>query len=49
VQEKDEKPKRSRKPVAAPAAKAVKAEPIAEKSVNPLPKKKLKPLHLAKA
>jgi len=39
VQEKDEKPKRSRKPVAAPAAKAVKAEPIAEKKRKPIAKK----------
>ena len=39
MQEKDEKPKRSRKPVAAPAAKAVKAEPIAEKKRKPIAKK----------
>jgi transcription termination factor Rho len=39
VQEKDEKPKRSRKPIAAPATKAPKAEPAAEKKRKPIAKK----------
>jgi transcription termination factor Rho len=39
VQEKDEKPKRSRKPIAAPAAKTSKAEPAAEKKRKPVAKK----------
>ena len=39
MQEKDEKPKRSRKPIAAPAAKASKAEPVAEKKRKPIAKK----------
>ena len=39
MQDKDEKPKRSRKPVAAPAAKASKAEPAPEKKRKPIAKK----------
>ncbi len=39
MQEKDEKPKRSRKPIAAPATKASKAEPAAEKKRKPIAKK----------
>ena len=41
MQEKDEKPKRSRKPVAAPAAKASKAEPATEKKRKPTAKKEV--------
>ena len=41
MQEKDEKPKRSRKPAAAPAAKASKAEPAPEKKRKPIAKKEV--------